>query len=422
MGDDDIKFGRGFYDLTQPEPLPDAARQRVLELLDSGRLHRYQGKDNDVAELEQEFSQYIGLPYAMACNSGGCGLFLALKALGVGDGDKVLTNAWTLPPVPGAVVHAGASPVFVATDPITLQIDMDDLERKVEESGAKVLMMSYMRGQVPNLDSFMAVVERLGLTLVEDCAHTLGSTWKFAGTDRPRHLGTFGAVGVWSNQTNKPINSGEGGIVATARQDVAAFITVATGSYGHFAMHGASGENDYMQKMYLSVPNMSMRMTNIAAALARPQLANLPEKLKIWEKHALSLRSALSSCPFVGLVSQKHYEEGRLELVWTSIQFRFLDFTVEMINAVIADLAEKGIPIAWFGGPPRGFTSTLKDWRFDSSHEPQWNNIHEATTASLVDLPLYHVGNWSDAAISKLGAVLVQTINAHAPNCTKQNE
>jgi len=132
-------------------------------------------------------------------------------------------------------------------------------------------------------------------------------------------------------------------------------------------MPGASRDNDYMQKMYLSVPNMSMRMTNIAAALARPQLANLPGKHKIWEKRALSLRSALSSCPYVGLVSQKHYEEGRLELVWTSIQFRLLDFTVEMIKALTADLAENGISIAWFGVPPKGFTSTLKDWGFDSS-------------------------------------------------------
>merc|ERR1719162_2194388 len=102
--------------------------------MESGRLFRYQGGDTDVANLERDFSKYIGLPHTMACNSGGCGLFLALKSLGVGPGVKVLVNAWTLAPVPGAIIHAGGSPVFVAMDQQTLAIDLQDLEAKALES------------------------------------------------------------------------------------------------------------------------------------------------------------------------------------------------------------------------------------------------------------------------------------------------
>jgi len=71
---EDIKFGPDGFDFTAPEPMPTAAQERVQELLDSARLFRYQGGDNDVAQLEKEFASFVGVPYAMACNSGGCGL------------------------------------------------------------------------------------------------------------------------------------------------------------------------------------------------------------------------------------------------------------------------------------------------------------------------------------------------------------
>merc|ERR1719253_724796 len=151
----------------------------------------------------------------MACNSGGCGLFLSLKALGVKPGDKVLVNAFTLSPVPGAIVHAGATPVFVDVEE-SLTISVQDLEAKAAQSGAKILMLSYMRGQVPNLDEVLAVVRRCGLRVVEDCAHTLGGKWKLETQKEHRHIGTFGDVAVWSMQTNKSLNSGEGGLISTA--------------------------------------------------------------------------------------------------------------------------------------------------------------------------------------------------------------
>merc|ERR1719379_2537081 len=71
------------------------------------------------------------------------------------------------------------------------------------------------------MDRILDVVQRLGLTLIEDCAHTLGAMWKLNGDDTYKHLGTFGTVGVWSLQTNKSINCGEGGLISTSRQAIA---------------------------------------------------------------------------------------------------------------------------------------------------------------------------------------------------------
>ena len=129
----------------------------------------------------------MGMHYAVGVNSGGCALFLALKAAGVEPGDRVLVNAFTLAPVPGAIAHAGAAATLVdVTDAYV--IDIDDLDRKAATSGARFLMLSYMRGHIPDMDALMQVCRRHKLIVIEDCAHTMGARWD------GRLSGTFGDV------------------------------------------------------------------------------------------------------------------------------------------------------------------------------------------------------------------------------------
>ena len=138
-------------DLTQPEPVPAEGIARALELMQSGRLHRYGetgGRGSETALLEEEFAASLGTKYCVAMSSCGATLFAALKALGVKPGDPVLSGAFTLAPVPGAIAHANASAVLVEmTADCTL--DPADLERKAAGSGARVLLLSHMRGHVP---------------------------------------------------------------------------------------------------------------------------------------------------------------------------------------------------------------------------------------------------------------------------------
>ena len=164
-------------DLSAPDPIPEAGIEAAVRLMQDGRLFRY-GEDRDsipeTALLEEEFAALAGSKYCLGVNSGGCSLFIALKAIGVEPGDKVLMNVFTLAPVPGAVAHAGAEAVFVDIDN-NYRIDIEDLDRKAAASGARFLMLSYMRGHIPDMDAVMAVCTRRGLTVVEDCAHTTRS-------------------------------------------------------------------------------------------------------------------------------------------------------------------------------------------------------------------------------------------------------
>jgi dTDP-4-amino-4,6-dideoxygalactose transaminase len=396
-----------------PGPVPAAAKKRVDELLESGLLFRYAGAP-DVANLEKTFSSYIGATHTIACNSAGNGIFLSLKALGVKPGDPVLVNSWTLSPVPGAVIHAGAKPVFVDCEKRTFVISVEDLAMKAEESGAKVLLLSYMRGHVPNMDVLLAITKKYNLQVVEDCAHTLGGKWKLYGEPEHRHLGTLGDVGVWSLQTNKTINCGEGGLISTSRQDIASYLTIASGCYGHFGQNGASGDMQHLAETYPKVPNMSMRMTTICAALALPQLEALHVKLDSWSKKASTLRAALRACRHVRVIKQGASGVGKEVVVWSSIQFELLNFSDAMTQEVQNRLNDRGVPLAWFGGPAKGFTSTLKDWKFADPTGEQWAEADKQTVRYVLDLPLYHTHRWCDHAMDKLAELLVTVISAVA--------
>ena len=135
---------------TQQEPIPDDGNEAALAVLRHGRLLRYNTAPGEVAEtalLEEEFAALTGAKYALAVASGGYAMATALRAMGVGHGDPVLSNAFPLAPVPGAIAAVGATPVFVeVTEALT--IDLDHLARCIAATGARVLLLSHMRGHV----------------------------------------------------------------------------------------------------------------------------------------------------------------------------------------------------------------------------------------------------------------------------------
>ena len=146
------KFEKPF---TQQEPIPDAGISAALEVMKTGRLHRYNTVEGEISQtvaLEQEFAAYQQAPYCLAVASGGQALQIALRAAGVRPGDSVLTNGFTLAPVPGAIAAVGADPVFIETDR-NLRIDLGDLAAKAGQ--AKFLMLSHMRGHIADMDEWI---------------------------------------------------------------------------------------------------------------------------------------------------------------------------------------------------------------------------------------------------------------------------
>src|SRR6056297_2223516 len=117
---------------TQQESIPEAGIEAAIAVMRTGRLHRYNllpDEEGEVSALEREFAAFTGAAYALAVASGGYAMSCALRALGVGAGNRVLSNGFTLAPVPGAIASVGAEPVFVETTP-ALTIDLDDLAAK----------------------------------------------------------------------------------------------------------------------------------------------------------------------------------------------------------------------------------------------------------------------------------------------------
>ena len=179
-------------DLSEAAPIPEDGVQRAVEIMRGGRLTRYGefgGSGSEVAALERDFADYMGSRYALAVNSGGAALFIALLCAGVQRGDRVLVNAFTLAPVPGAVAHAGAEPVYVECNDRYL-VDLDDLDHKAG-LGARVLLLSHMRGHIADMDAVAAICRRHDLVLVEDCAHTLGAHWGDTPSGRVRPVRLF---------------------------------------------------------------------------------------------------------------------------------------------------------------------------------------------------------------------------------------
>src|SRR5690606_9476812 len=210
---------------TQQEPLPEAAIAAALRVMHHGRLHRYNTAEGEIAEtalLEEEFAAVTGAKYCLAVASGGYALGCALKALGIGPGDRVLTNAFTLAPVPDAIAALGATPVFVeATEVRTIHM----ADPAATSPGAEAPPLSHMRGHTCDMDRLMAVCDAAGLPVVEDCAHTMGAAWK--GVPSGRH----GVMGCYSTQTYKHMNSGEGGLIVSDDADLMARAILLSGSY-----------------------------------------------------------------------------------------------------------------------------------------------------------------------------------------------
>ncbi len=261
-----LMFKKSF---TQQMPIPEGAIASAVEVMRTGRLHRYNTLDGELSEtdlLEKQFADYIGVKYCLSCASGGYAIYIALLCVGVKAGEKVLCNAFTLAPVPGAITNAGGEPVLVETT-AELTIDLNDLARKASQPDVRYLLLSHMRGHVADMNAIMDICDSYGVTLIEDCAHTMGAKW------RGKASGTFGNVACFSAQTYKHINAGEGGFLVTNDDGVMAKAIIYSGSYMLFDQHPTLPPKERFDEVACSTPNYSGRMDNLRAAILRPQLA-----------------------------------------------------------------------------------------------------------------------------------------------------
>ena len=389
-------FSRPF---TQQEPINQEAIDAATQVLKSGRLHRYNTIEDELSEaslLEEEYAAYQGSKYCLACASGGYAMSVALKAAGLKPGESVLTNTFTLAPVPGSISNAGGKPIFVEITK-DLVLDLDDLSRKATESKSRFLLISHMRGHLVDMDKLMQIVNENNLILIEDCAHTMGARWK------DQRSGNFGLAGCFSTQTYKHLNSGEGGLLTSNDEEFMARAIIYSGSYMLYERHGAAPSSKVFEEIRLETPNYSGRMDNLRASILRPQLKNLEKNINRWNERYQIVETELNKVKGIEVPQRLKAER----YVGSSIQFRIPKISNNEAKSFLEKNKNLGVELKWFGNDdPTGFTSNHKSWKYVNQ---QQLNKSDEILSSLFDLRLPLTFSLEDC--SHLSNIIVECSN-----------
>jgi len=328
------------------EPIPEAARAEIDRLMQSGDLFRYTAPaDAPVALLEREFADLMGVKYALAVSSCSAAIFISLEALGLEPGARILIPAFTFAAVPSAIVHARMQPVLVEVGE-NYRIDIEDFKAKLDDSISAVII-SHMRGHTSDMDAIMALCDAAGIPVIEDAAHSLGTTW------HGKKIGTIGAVGCFSFQSYKMLNAGEGGILISNDADVIARAVILSGAYEHnWKKHkGPEGQNDPELAMAFArwqnkLPLYNMRLQNLSAAVIRPQIPELARRVRDGRANHDYVAGLLNASPWLNVPDPLGPEERAPD----SIQFNLVGVETDDQAKAFAEAAEaRGVKVQVFG-------------------------------------------------------------------------
>ncbi len=234
----------------------------IRKVLDSGWV----AQGPKVQEFEGMVAEYIGVRHAVAVTNCTAALHLALLALGVSPGDDVLVADYTFPATGHAVLYCGARPVFIDIDPRTYNIDPGLIEESIT-SKTRAIVPVHTFGQPAAMDAILTIANDHDLAVVEDAACALGARY------RGRYAGTMGDVGCFSFHARKGITTGEGGMLVTDRDDIAA-------KARHLAVFGMTTAWDREQRNAFTIPVFSdvgynYKMSDITAAVGVAQMRRL---------------------------------------------------------------------------------------------------------------------------------------------------
>lgn len=318
------------------EPIPEAARDAIDALLRSGDLFRYTAPENaPVSLLESEFAALLGSKYALAVSSCSAALFLSLKALDLPRHARVLIPGFTFAAVPSSVVHADCTPVLCEVQD-NYRINMADLEAKLDS--VQAVIISHMRGHTSDMDAIMALCNARDTPVIEDAAHSLGTTWN------GENIGTLGRVGCFSFQSYKMINAGEGGILITDDADLVARAIIMSGAYEHnWKKHPVL--QDAFAKWQNQLPLYNLRMSNLSAAVIRPQLPELLRRVRDGRANHDYVAERLNSSPWITVPAPLAPEVRAPD----SIQFNITGLDEADTRAFAAAAEAKGVKVQVFG-------------------------------------------------------------------------
>ncbi len=246
--------------------LPLIEEDDISEVVDSLRSN-WITKGPKTQEFEKQFAEYIGVKHAIAVNSCTAGLHLSLVAAGLGVGDEVITTPMTFAASANVIIHTGATPVFADIDPVTMNIDVNEIRKKITPR-TKAIIPVHMAGHPCEMDEIMDLAREHNLFVLEDAAHAVYTQYK--GT----LIGSIANATAFSFYATKNLATGEGGMVTTNDDELADKIRIMSShgmSRNAWNRYSATG-SWYYEVLY---PGFKYNMTDIQAALGITQLAKL---------------------------------------------------------------------------------------------------------------------------------------------------
>jgi len=270
----------------------------VVASLDSAWL----GTGPKVAEFERRIAAYKGVPHALALNSCTAGLHLACLVLGLQPGDEVITTPMTFCASVNAIVHAGATPVLADVDPLTMNIDPEQVRQKLTPR-TRALLPVHFAGRPCAMDELLQIARQHDLKVIEDCAHAIETEY------RGKKAGTLGDLGVLSFYSTKNLTTGEGGMVLTHDATLARRTKV-------LGLHGMSADawkrfSDDGYKHYdVEEIGFKYNMMDLQAAIGLHQITRVEawwqRRWQIWQYYERELANLPVTRPAPWPADQRH--------------------------------------------------------------------------------------------------------------------
>lgn len=239
--------------------------QAVLKVLRTGKM----SGTEVTREFEKGFAQWHGSTYALACPNGTAAILEAMFAVGIKAGDEVVCPAMTYWASVVQLYSLGATPVFADIQPETLNIDPQDIERKITPRTKAIVVVHYA-GRPVDMDAVMSIANEYNLKVIEDCSHAHGSLYK------GKIVGTFGDAGAFSLMTGKAFAIGEGGIFITNDRRIYERGIL----WGHYIRHNEIELPDLKEYAGLPCGGVKNRMHQLTAAFGVVQLRHYPDQMR----------------------------------------------------------------------------------------------------------------------------------------------
>ncbi|MGC8794893.1 MAG: DegT/DnrJ/EryC1/StrS family aminotransferase, partial [Bryobacteraceae bacterium] len=271
-------------------PVMDATEEKaLLQVLRSGKWFR--GYGEQVNRFEEAYARLTGAKHCLATANGTSALFISLNALGVAPGDEVIVPPYTFVATINVVLLMHAIPVFVDTDPQTFQIDPRKIEAAITDRTTAIIPV-HIGGSAADMDSILAIARKHKLPVIEDACQAHLGEW------RGRKLGTLGDTGCFSFQNSKNLNSGEGGAILTASEELIERC---------YAFHNnGRGRRVTSYNFSYESSGHNLRMTEFQAALLMAQMTRLEQQARTRDQNGQYLTSLLRE--IAGIEPARTYE------------------------------------------------------------------------------------------------------------------